>query len=425
MRTSMLRAFQTDQRGGVALVFGLVVPSLIAFAGLGVDGSYWLMERNKLQASTDNAAISAVQALALNGNDQVLTAEAKKLMGKVYGTSLTGVRVTVQHPPASGAMAGNASAVAVLAERDQPMFFLGMFGLNDSVVASRSVARVDSVTEACLLALSKNEDKAIEISGSSTVTLGCGLASNSNSSQAAYFSGSSNTKVTGVSTAGDVYLSTNGKLDTSGGPIKTHSAAATDPYGPEGRNLQVPTNPKNCAEKQLKVHNDTTLQPGRYCGGIDFIGGTTTFAPGTYIIDGGDFKSNGNAALVGNDVTFILTGTGAKIAQLDVNGGSDISLHAPKSGSNFNGILFFQDPARTQTNGSPSKMNGNANLNLSGAMYFPGDKLEVTGGTASNISCLQVIASTVKITGNSTITGTCDQNSGTDKISRSTVELVE
>ena len=84
-----------------------------------------------------------------------------------------------------------------------------------------------------------------------------------------------------------------------------------------------------------------------------------------------------------------------------------------------------QDPKKEKHQGSQSKLNGNADLNLSGAIYLPGDKLDVQGGTSANMSCLQVIAYEIRITGNAAVAGTCDQNSGTDKLIRSTVELVE
>lgn len=445
MRTSPRSAFTTDNNGGVALIFGLIVPVLIGFAGLGVDSAYWMMERNKLQAATDSAAISAAQAIQLNGTEPTIKSEASKLLAKVYGANLGGVRFDVQHPPKSGPLAGNLTAVAITAERDQPVYFLGMFGLTNTHVSSRAVAQVDSVAEACLLALSPDIDKAVEITGNSTINLGCGIASNSSSSDSVYLSGSSKTTATSVAAVGDVFQSSNAQLTTTTGAPKSKSAAVVDPYGAEGRNLQIPAMPAKCTASQLKIKANKTLSPGRYCGGIDMTGGTTTFQPGTYIIDGGNFKANGNATLTGTGVTFVLTGTGSDIALLDVNGGASVNLHAPKSGTSMDGVLFFQDPGTGDTNSNTSKtgggktcgkatgsayggesyINGNANLNMSGAIYFPNQFITISGGASSNMQCLQVIAQKIKISGNSGIKGTCDAASGTEKIARSTVELKE
>lgn len=438
MRESLNPQFVRDVRGGVAVVFGIVLPVLLGFSGVAVDGTYWIMERSKLQAATDSAALSAAQTVQLAGGDPSISTEAKRMLQKTYGNGLTGVRYTVQHPPLTGPLAGNTTAVAVLAERDQPTYFLGLFGITNTFVAARSVARVDMMAEACLLALSPDLDKAIEITGSSTVNIDCGIASNSDASNAVYLSGASNTTTTGVSAVGDVFQSNNAKLTTTSGTVKSNSSAIADPYGPEGRNLKVPKLPATCSGNQLKIKNNTTLSPGRYCGGIDMTGGTTTFAPGVYYIDGGNFKANGNATLAGTDVTFVLTGTGSDIALLDVNGGANVSLHAPKSGTALNGalngILFFQDPGDSTGKANPknckgyggeSYLNGNANLELSGVMYFPNQYITMSGGSSSTMSCLQVVAQKVKISGNSAIKGKCDANSGAEKIERSVVELVE
>ena len=429
MRRPFQCEFCNDVRGGVAIVFGLVLPALIGFAGLAVDGAYWMMERNKLQSATDSAALSAAQTIQLNGTDQSIATEAKKLLLKTYNQNLAGVRFTVQHPPATGPMAGNAAAVAVLAERDQPVFFLGLFGMTNTFVATRSVAHVDSMSEACLLALSKTADKAIEVTGSSIINLKCGMASNSNSNLAVYLSGSSNTAVSGVSAAGDIYQSTNAQLTTSDGPPKSNASEITDPYGPEGRNLVAPKANGACTERNLKVQSDTTLSPGRYCGGIDFTGGTATFEPGVYLIDGGDFNANGNAALVGEGVTFIFTAVNNNVGVLNINGSQTVSLHAPKSGTNWDGILFFKGAGdgtlRCNGMACQSTINGGANLDLGGSVYMPSDQLSMSGGASSSISCLQIVADKITITGNSAITGTCQETDGTEKLTRSTVELVE
>lgn len=440
MRIALASRFIKDSRGNVALMFGLIIPALIGFSGLGVDGAYWLMERNKLQTSTDGAAISAAQALNLNGDKTAMEAEARRLLTKIYGAQMSDVRFTVEYPPKTGAMAGVNTAVEVIAEKDQPVHFVGLFGIQSTYVSTRSVANVDSMAEACVLALSENADKAIRITGNATVNLACGIAANSDSTDSVYLSGSSDTTATGVSAVGDVFQSNNAKLTTNGGPVKSHSQAVTDPYGPEGRNVKLPPSSANCDETNLKVQNDVTLAPGRYCGGIHFTGGDVTFAPGVYVIDGGDFKANGNVSLSGTDVTFILTGKSNDVASLNVNGGASVDLHAPKSGTDYDGILFFQSAEEDEAGGKGkgknkdncdpgsakgNVLNGGADLNMSGALYFPDDTLTISGGSSSQMGCLQAIAQTIDFSGNSKVTGTCQQSDGTEEIKRVSIELVE
>lgn len=420
--------FKSETNGGVALIFGLVIPSLIGFTGLAADGAYWMMSRNKLQATTDSAAIAAAKALNLEGPNGQLTAAAGKLFTKAYSASDPTLTYQVVSPPTTGAFAGDASAVSVTSRRTQPIFFLSMFGMENVSVASRAVSKVEDLTEACVLALSPTVDKALEIAGSAAVALGCGVASNSTAQNSIYVFGSSSLSTTGASSAGDVYVANANSINTSGGPIKTYSQPLDDPYGPKGRNLQVPDNPKKCKANNLKVMADTALEPGRYCGGISFQKGTTTLSPGTYLIDGGDFDVGAQTALVGEGVTIILTGSGNKYAEMKINGGAALDLKAPESGTATDGVLFFQDPNAPTYQGNQiisNKLNGNADMKLQGAVYFPSQEVEFTGGANAQTSCLQLVSFKIKISGNSAITNTCPADAGTESIARSTVQLVE
>lgn len=424
--------FSGDSKGGVAIMFGFIIPVLIGMAGLGVDGTYWMMARNNLQTATDGAAISAGQALNLNGDARAMKAEAGRLLTKIYGSEMSKVRYTVTSPPTTGAYAGKSTAVEVATEMDQRVRFLTLFGINRMFVATRAVANVDAINDSCLLALSSDADRAVSVGGSATVDLSCGIAANSNSTDAVYLSGSSSTTASGVSAVGDVFQSSNAQLTTNGGPVRSHSQNITDPYGPEGRDVKLPAASSKCDEKNLKINSDTKLSPGRYCGGLSFTGGNVTFAPGVYIIDSGDFKANGNVSLSGTDVTFILTGKGAQVASLNINGGAAVDLHAPKSGTNYDGILFYQaseesshSAAQTSTGGKGNVINGGADLNISGALYFPESSLELSGGSGSTISCLQAVAQTVSFSGNTKISGKCKETDGTEEIKRVSIEVVE
>ncbi len=226
--------FRNDAKGGVAILFGLVIPSLIGFTGLGVDGAYWLVQRNKLQSATDSAAISVAQAVQLDGNNAAMTAEATKLFTKVYGAKVSTVKFEVEYPPKTGPNAGDKSTVAVLADRDQPSYFISAFGIKKTVIKTRAVARIDSVAEACLLSLDKTEDKGIEVTGTADVSLGCGIASNSTTAEFVFLSGDAKVTTTGVSAAGDIEIKNNATLKTNGGPVKSLCPAAEGSVWPRG-----------------------------------------------------------------------------------------------------------------------------------------------------------------------------------------------
>ena len=92
------------------------------------------------------------------------------------------------------------------------------------------------------------------------------------------------------------------------------------------------------------VGGTTTLSAGRYCGGLDIQGGATVnFDPGIYFIDDGDLKVVGNSTIVGDCVTFVLTGSPQNsIGSVQMNTGVQVQMTAPTSGE-FAGVLFYQD----------------------------------------------------------------------------------
>jgi len=427
-RKGLSQRFKRNDKGSMAILFGLLIPMLLGFTGLAADGAFWLMARNRLQAATDGAAISAAHSMHLDGSGPGITLEARKLFKRTYGEQLDSMEISVVNPPGSGAFAGDTSAVEVTSSRQQRVYFAALVGMTDVTLASRSVARVDAMSDACLLGLSPEDDKAVEITGSTIVNLSCGIASNSNSPEALYMSGSSTTTATSISAVGDIYQSSGSTLNTTDGSVRSRAPKIDDPYGAQGRNLQVPKHPTACLSRNTSVRSNTTLQPGRYCGGITFQSGTATLEPGVYIIDGGDFRANAQASIIGDGVTIILTGNGNKYAQLNVAGGAEIALHAPKSGTDFDGVLFFQDPDAPSYKGanvSRNKLNGGSNFEMSGAVYFPSQGLDFSGGADARITCLQLVAYKLTFTGNSEIASVCDENSGTERISRLDIRLVE
>ncbi len=55
-----LRHFR-NRRAGIALIFALTAPLLIAATGLTVDAGYWYQQQESIQSAADAAALSAAQ----------------------------------------------------------------------------------------------------------------------------------------------------------------------------------------------------------------------------------------------------------------------------------------------------------------------------------------------------------------------------
>jgi hypothetical protein len=121
-------------------------------------------------------------------------------------------------------------------------------------------------------------------------------------------------------------------------------------------------------------------------------GGTLNFAAGTYFFYNAKIDFSGTVN--GKDVTFVLLGN----SSLSISSSADVKLSAPTNNtfsSNLNGVLIDD-----QATGSVT-VNGNGNVRLGGAMYFPNADVS-WGGTAANdfTTCSMVVAKTLTINGN-------------------------
>ena len=169
-----------------------------------------------------------------------------------------------------------------------------------------------------------------------------------------------------------------------------------------------------------------TNTTGTACfSGMD-IKGTVTFDPGVYYIDGGSFNLGSQANVSGSGVTFILTSSnaatnGASVATINMNGGAQVNLTAPSSGT-YSGVLFYQD--RRASAGVTNSVTGNSSSVLQGAIYTASQNMNFTGNTGMNSNCLQLVARDITFIGNSTISNVCPSNSGTKTISGVHIRLV-
>jgi hypothetical protein len=136
------------------------------------------------------------------------------------------------------------------------------------------------------------------------------------------------------------------------------------------------------------------------------------FAPGTYVINGGTLRFGGTGTITGTGVTFILTGpTPTGVARLVIDGGTRLTLSAPTSGT-YEDVLFYQNRTAATFNGSGAEhinsVTGSSNLSISGAMYFPSQRLNYTGSGSLSSSCARIISRRINFSGSaSAFSGGC------------------
>ncbi len=403
--TRMTRDLLADRSGASAIMVGLVLTGLLGFAGLGTEVGKWYVTKRTMQGATDAAAFGA--ALAAGGGSTNYTSEAKSIAagyGFVDGTN--GVTVTVNKPPTSGNYQSSTAAIEVIITDPQAELLSHLFMRSALTIAARSVATIGAGPD-CVLSLNQQASVDTFLNGTTDVNLiKCGIAVDSNSPTALDIVGGAQINADSASVVGGI--SGSGNLTTVNGTF-TGAAVVPDPY----QNLQVPAY-SGCNQNNYTVNHSSPppIDAGGgiyvFCNGISMNGGTLTLQHGTFIIDRGDISLHGNATLITNDATVILTSsTGANYGTIQSSSGNTIIANAPKVGSTsgITGIAFFQD--RNAPVGNDSKFNGGSAQSVSGAIYFPSGIVEFAGGAATGSGCTQLVANEVDFKGNSNLEINC------------------
>lgn len=417
-------AFLADRRGGSAILLAISFPVLIGGLALGAEAGYWFLVQRSVQQAADLAAHAAVVNKRAGGDEaQMRDAALRVAAGSGYdGASDT---LSVHAPPLTGAFAGDPDAVEVRVRRSQERYFTLIYAEAPVPIGARGVAALTGGASACLLALSETAPGAVSVSGSTQVTFdGCDIASNSAASDSFLMSGGAAVVSTGCVSAVGGAITTAGLTLTDCPSIIERAPPAADPYA----GVAEPDLSGSCRSGNVGTPSGVTyLTPTeshssgvdamRFCSGLT-LSGEVVLAPGLYLVEGGDLRINSNARISGDDVTFFLAGD----AEARFNGTASLDLSAPSSGP-FAGLLIFG--ARDGT-GAQHRVNGTADSELSGAVYTPAGSIDFTGDfTDSSGGCLQVIASTILFSGNSTLSVACDATPVNPIRTRLQVRLVE
>jgi hypothetical protein len=377
-----------NERANVAIVFALTLPVVVGGAGLGVETSYWFYKDLQLQAAADAAAYAgALEKRSGSAEDDVGSAAEKAAAQNRYDAAIG--TIEVNSPPLSGPNTGTA-AVEVLLVQSLDRYFSKIFVDGPMVVRARAVANYQVASEACVLALHPSASKAALFSGSSVMKLkGCSVMANSIADDAVKSQGSATVAVDCIVSAGGVDLTSGTSMSECDDPI-LNAAPVGDPFA----SLPAPSPPVGCLNG-----NGATLQPGRYCGGLN-INSDVELAAGTYFITGGNLKINAKGNVQGEGVTIYLDGD----ARVSINGNATVKLSAPTEGD-YAGILFFTD--RDSSGGSANTFNGTADSLFTGAIYSASQEVQYLGNFSGVDGCTRIVARTIEWSGNAEFDQDC------------------
>jgi Putative Flp pilus-assembly TadE/G-like len=406
-----------DKSGVSMATVALMMPLLIGFSGLAMDVGVWQVNKRNLQGAADQAAFAAAIAASKGATTDQARMQAKAVMAEHgYLDGAEGLTLTISNPPTAGHFSGQSGYWEVLASNNQSLFFSKILLSTSPTVATRAVARQGLTTttpggtsttpgKGCILTLDTTAASATEITNNgSSSNRNCEIYTNSNSSSA--LACTNNCSVTG-----DTY--TVGGFTRSGGTMtgtnNIGQTAIADPYASV-------TPPTATEMGSVCANASTTINPGRYCKGINFTGAgkTLVMTAGTYYVETIFMVGNGATlnATASPGVTIIIVGnycigdTNNTCQHPDegIGNSANINITAPTTGTYAGIAMFFSSTTMRQHNFANSSA-----LHIQGALYAPKQKLSFNNNSSfDNTKCTKIISARVTINNNGNMSASCD-----------------
>ena len=405
----MARRLLSDASGGVAIIFGILLPCLLGVSALAIEVGYWYTERDKLQIAADSAAYSALVAYSV---DQDL-AKAKATgirQAQASGYGGTADQIDILIPSPDGTLGPNSSR-AVL-EANTRLFLSALFLEATSIgIGAISYATMDEEPQGvpCMLALKQGQSRSIVFAASVQAKMDCVVGTNSASTDAVWAEGTATLTANCVKTPGTIGTNGGARVTLTDCPVYERSVSE-DPFTttPYWGSAAIPdTNllaDQHIAQGRYGVGLTAggVLQPGKYGKTVE-IDGTVTLMPGIYYFSAG-FRATNGSKITGNGVTIYVD----QSKVLDIAQSVTWDLKAPVSGPT-KGMAIMGNPA---IKGGSVRLIGVIG-NVEGGIYFPDQKLETESGpNLAMPRCTQIIASVIDVRGSGAISNDCSGASG-------------
>jgi hypothetical protein len=419
----VLRKLAADDRGAIAIPLAILFPLLIGIVGLAVEYGAWQVRKTTLQNVADTAAYSAAIDLVQGMPASTVAQTLERISG--LSLSATGYpQLSYATPPATGPYAGQQGYIEVVIVDQATRYLSKLLSPEVVTIRVRSVVQYGGdYVIACALALSDDEDGAIEISGNATAYFnGCSLAVNSVSDRAFYMNGGTVTVEAGcIDSVGGVDYTSNLTLTDCPAP-RALQPRTIDPY--EGVDIPDPNLIYDCIAGG--IFRDTVISAGpNMVAGYPYkcfssavtLQGNVAFDPGLYIFKNGDLTMGANSVISGDNVTFLL---GAS-SETSISGTSELHLTATRTGE-LVGILFVGQRGGTQMTHT---FNGNALSEIDGVFYFPKDEFSFSGNSSAGSTCVQYIGNRISVSGNTNLEVGCEPTNSQQILTHVEISLRE
>jgi Flp pilus assembly protein TadG len=418
-------------RSGSVVSFLVVIPVLMGAAAVGIETGQLYRTKRQMQGAADAAALAGSVDRTAGKNLTTITSTARyEAQRNGFQNGVGSISVTVNAPPTSGTNIATAGAVEVIITKPQS-FSLGavltswLGGTSGSfTMSTRSVAAQKSSpsAEGCLVALTGANEQGVSFTSFNNFTADCTIISNGSSTATGstasiYLATFNGATLRTIWTRGRFVADVPARVSLTNAAQENQTTVAVDPYA----SLSAPS-PGGCTYNPYTAPggNDATLYQGTYCGGLTLQGiSNVYFTPGIYYIADGDLYINNvnnvrcPSCTTTAGVTFVLTQTtgSSAIGGVYIATANNVILNAPSGnpadypGSSpplYGGVLFYQDraaPVGTMTSTSKTfTVNSLNNATLTGAIYFPSNKIEVSSlnNGGPNTGCTVYIGRYIK-----------------------------
>lgn len=349
--------------GSVLPMFALSLVPMLGLTGAAIEYSRANSLRTGLQAALDTALLAGARDGSSNWANVASNMFSANLQSK--GASVATPTFSLD---ANRAYTGSVSA-------NLPTQFLRVLGVSSIDVGVQATAGVTSATGSyyCVMALNQTAQAALQLTGNASIIINapkCVVQVNSSNLDAVDMTGNASIKSVENCFVGGLRKVGNSTVSPSPDPTCT---PIPDPFAKYPRPTVGACDYTNFSASGNKT---MTLQPGVYCGGMNFSGPVNiTFAPGLYVIKDGSIAESGGS-FSGNGVTFFLTGQGVS---LQLSGQANWHVIAPTGGA-LPGFAIFLDPSGpTGLAASASSLSGQSELYFEGIVYLPQQQVTVTG----------------------------------------------
>jgi hypothetical protein len=379
----------SDTSGAVSIIVGILIFVLFGFLGLAVDVGYMMVQKNRLQNTSDAAALSCVildsdEACGVFPNTSNILNNNNSLITPLNNYKFK-IDTLLPVPCPNTALQFNCARAIV--STNYATFFMGLLGKNAVDVNAISIAGRVKPAPSCLVSMTD-----FTINGNNFATLNnCSavignILDNKNRLQSYIAANGSNSM---IMIYGDVEPDCRKcvpKPSMMTGAFPTIPAVTIPTMNIDGSNLITRPGSSCTAASCL---------PGIYTSKVS-LKGATTFTSGNYVFEQG-FDSGKNS-LQGNGVAFYIPSGSA--SGFSMQGNINLTAYTPPNGSCSpgSGIVLYQAPSVTQP---PLKFNGdNQNIVLDGIISLAGVDITI-GGTSANIQINgSVVANSFDLNGN-------------------------